>query len=117
MRGMKYILIIFFLLATNVFAEEDLAEKFGLGVEQSGDGGMQVELELELELPPYIYEPLTTLAFVSPDGRRAEIDFGGDNVTCSGDLPVEESAKMLFEAYGSLMPKCECDKGCMENKE
>ncbi len=58
----------------------------------------------------------TTLAFVAPDGRRVEVEFGGGNVVFSGDLPVEESAKMLFEAYGSLMPKCECDKGCMDEQ-
>jgi hypothetical protein len=32
-----------------------------------------------------------------PDGREATIDFGGDEVIYSGDLPIAESAKIFFE--------------------
>ena len=35
------------------------------------------------------------------DGREAVIDFGGDEVTYSGDLPVDEAAKIFFDAVFS----------------
>ena len=31
------------------------------------------------------------------DGREAIIDFSGDKVTYSGELPIDESAKLFFE--------------------
>lgn len=42
-------------------------------------------------------EPIRTFTFTSPDGRKAVLDFGGDEMTYSGDLPVAESAKMFFD--------------------
>ncbi len=42
-------------------------------------------------------EPLRTFTFQSPDGREAVLDFGGDEMIYSGDLPVAESAKMFFD--------------------
>jgi hypothetical protein len=41
-------------------------------------------------------DPPKTLTLYSPDGREAVIDFGGDEVEYSGDLPVAESAKIFF---------------------
>ena len=38
------------------------------------------------------------ITLYSPDGREATIDFGGDAVVYSGDLPVDESAKIFFDA-------------------
>jgi hypothetical protein len=40
---------------------------------------------------------------MSPDGRKAVIDYGGGEVTYSGDLPVSEGAKLLFNAIGGLL--------------
>lgn len=50
-----------------------------------------------------------TLNFTSPDGRTAVIDFSGESITYEGDLPVSESAKLFFEAYGNLVV-VECKK-------
>ena len=45
-----------------------------------------------------IPNPPSTVTLHSPDGREAVIDFGGDTVVYSGDLPVDESAKIFFDA-------------------
>ena len=47
-------------------------------------------------------QPATQLIFEGDDGREAVIDFGGDEITYSGDLPVSESAKLFFEAFNNL---------------
>jgi len=52
-----------------------------------------------LTFPPSSNE----LNFASRDGRTATINFGGEYLTYSGDLPVDESAKMFFEAYRGLI--------------
>jgi hypothetical protein len=43
-------------------------------------------------------EPVRTFQMDAPDGRKATVDFGEDAVTYSGDLPVDESAKIFFDA-------------------
>lgn len=43
-----------------------------------------------------ITDPPSSITLHSPDGRKAFIDFGGDEVIYSGDLPVAESAKIFF---------------------
>lgn len=43
-------------------------------------------------------DPPSSLILYSPDGRTATISFDGDEVTYSGDLPVDESAKIFFDA-------------------
>ena len=43
-----------------------------------------------------IPDPPRSLTLCSPDGREAVIEFGGDAVEYSGDLPVAESAKIFF---------------------
>ena len=48
------------------------------------------------------YTPTTVLMFQAPDGRTATIDFGGDKIIYSGDLPVDESAKLVFESFKHL---------------
>lgn len=42
-------------------------------------------------------DPPRILHMVGPSGK-AIIDFSGDAVAYSGDLPVEESARIFFEA-------------------
>ena len=49
--------------------------------------------------------PSSSLTFQSPDGKTAIIDFGGESITYKGDLTVEESAKMFFEAFGHILNK------------
>jgi biopolymer transport protein ExbD len=39
----------------------------------------------------------SNIIIMNPEGKQAIIDFGGDKVTYSGDLPVDESAKIFFE--------------------
>lgn len=51
------------------------------------------------------YTPPTNITFIHPDGREAVIDFGGETITYSGELSVEESARLFFEAYGNLCGK------------
>ena len=48
----------------------------------------------------------TTLTFTGPDGRSATIDFGGDEIIYTGDLPVAESTRLFFEAFRNLCPEC-----------
>lgn len=40
------------------------------------------------------------MLFDNDAGKQAIIDFSGNVVTYSGDLPVEESARLFFEAVG-----------------
>jgi hypothetical protein len=51
----------------------------------------------------HIYEikPDPTIRLTAPDGRCAVIDFGGKEVTYSGDLPVSEAAQIFFNAVGN----------------
>jgi len=46
-------------------------------------------------------DPPRMITLCSPDGKQATIDFGGDAVVYSGDLPVDESAKIFFDAVFS----------------
>ena len=41
--------------------------------------------------------PSQALHIENPAGQRAIIDFSGDEVTYSGDIPVDESARLFFE--------------------
>lgn len=43
-------------------------------------------------------KPSHTIQLTSPDGRTATIDFGGAEITYSGDLPASEGAKVFFDA-------------------
>ncbi len=43
------------------------------------------------------------------DGRAAKIDFSGPEVQYSGDLPVNESAKIFFDAVGGYV-RAPCSK-------
>lgn len=40
------------------------------------------------------------------DGKTAVIDFSGQAVTYSGDLPVDEAAKIFFDAVMRQMRSC-----------
>ena len=44
------------------------------------------------------FKPEPTIKLRSPDGREAIIDFGGEEITYSGNLPVSEGAKLFFDA-------------------
>jgi hypothetical protein len=44
--------------------------------------------------------PPVELVIHSPDGRSAQINWAGEKVTFSGDLPLEEAAQRFFELYG-----------------
>jgi hypothetical protein len=44
----------------------------------------------------------TKFTFIGENGKKAIIDFGGESIKYSGELTVEESAKLFFEAYGNL---------------
>lgn len=50
-----------------------------------------------------IPDPPRTITMHSADGRTAVIDFGGEAVTFSGTLPVDDAAKVFFEAVGDLL--------------
>jgi hypothetical protein len=49
------------------------------------------------------------IIFENHEGKEAIIDFGSKEITYTGDLPVEESAKIFFEVFGNLV-KSDCDK-------
>ena len=53
--------------------------------------------------------PSTILNFINLDGKQAQINFGGDEITYTGDLPVDEAAQLLFEATFKLYKK---DRTC-----
>lgn len=42
------------------------------------------------------------MAIENDAGKKAVIDFSGDAVTYSGDLPVAESARLFFDAVNPL---------------
>ena len=48
-------------------------------------------------------EPPHAITLRSPEGKDAHIDFNGDSVTYRGDLSVDESAKLFFDAVGHLL--------------
>ena len=46
--------------------------------------------------------------FINKEGKEVAIDFSGKKVTYSGDLPVDESAKILFDSvFKMYMAECE----------
>jgi hypothetical protein len=53
-----------------------------------------------------ILQPMCTLS-LNADGKTASINFCGTKVTFTGDLPVDDAAKMFFESVGALrQPGC-----------
>jgi hypothetical protein len=62
-------------------------------------------------LPTFDTTPVHTFTMQNADGKQAHVDFGGDAVTYSGDLPFDESAKLLFDAlFQQFKPRCKtCD--------
>lgn len=46
------------------------------------------------------------LLFEAKDGREATVDFGGDAITYSGELSVDESAKIFFNALFEYRIEC-----------
>lgn len=59
-------------------------------------------------LPISQMEPIRTLTISKGTGEKeAVIDFSGDEVTYSGDLLVDESAKLFFDAlFQQFKPRC-----------
>lgn len=51
---------------------------------------------------------------LSNKGKSATIDFSGDSVKFSGDLSVDESAKVLFECLFGYIHRC---NKCYNNPE
>jgi len=51
--------------------------------------------------------PMVRIMLTSPSGKQAIIDFGGDKIEYSGDLPVSEAAKIFFEAVFHEKSCCE----------
>ncbi len=51
--------------------------------------------------------PSRNLTLTSGDGRQATIDFMGEAVTYSGELPVSEAAKIFFDCVFSHFKKGE----------
>lgn len=47
--------------------------------------------------------PARNIVLTNGQGLRAVIDFSGDRVTFSGDLPVDEAAQKFFDAVGHLL--------------
>jgi len=47
--------------------------------------------------------PSHNITLINPSGVEAHIDFNGDKVIYSGDLPVDESAKIFFDAVKGFM--------------
>lgn len=45
-----------------------------------------------------IPDPPTNIVLGGKDGKKAIIDFSGDSVSYSGELAVEESARIFFNA-------------------
>lgn len=54
-------------------------------------------------------EPPKCFTFTGDDGSEATLDFSGESVTYSGDLPVDESAKKFFDAFHHML-KVEANK-------
>ena len=47
--------------------------------------------------------PNRTIRLIRDDGKEAIIDFSGDAVTFRGELPVDEAAKLFFQAVGGYL--------------
>ncbi|KKL72675.1 hypothetical protein LCGC14_2082530 [marine sediment metagenome] len=45
----------------------------------------------------YLSSEPRNITFHSPDGKQAVIDFSGDTVMYSGNMPVEDAAKIFFD--------------------
>ena len=62
--------------------------------------GNKIEFTNSKEVIDTILEvtPCRSLTFCSKDGKTAKVDFSGDKVVYSGDMPVDESARVLFDA-------------------
>lgn len=50
----------------------------------------------------YQVVPAHRMTISNPQGKSSNIDFSGDKVTYTGDLPVDEAAKVLFDNVGAL---------------
>lgn len=96
---MKYLVIAFLLAASVAWGAEKTLEEIREEVAQ--------ELR-EVEDTVKIHE-ITSITMTGPDGRSATVDFGGEVVEYSGDLPVSESAMLffchVFEYYKGVDPE------------
>lgn len=61
--------------------------------------------------------PPCNITLESSVGKRAIIDFGGDAVAYPGDLPVEESARLFFDAVFGIYAKENLHKRTDEHEE
>jgi len=50
-------------------------------------------------------EPTYNILLYGPTGKKCVIDFSGDKVICTGDLPLDDAAKVFFEAVGGLLTR------------
>jgi len=58
------------------------------------DGDIMVEIG--------IYPDNPIITFINPYGKRATLDFSGGKIAYSGELSVDESAKMFFDSFNHL---------------
>ncbi len=81
-------IVMLFALATSCYAEEEIYFE---------DSNITDDLA--------VWQPTSILTFQNPNGKEAIIDFGGDEVTYEGDMPVAESARMFFDAVFGIYKK------------
>ena len=53
----------------------------------------------------------SSITIMNPSGKKAIIDFSGDEVTYSGDLEVSEAAKIFFDYVFKYYQGCYPKKG------
>ena len=56
------------------------------------------------------------LVLYNEEGKVATIDFGGDEIVYSGDLPIDESARLFFDAVFGIYKEETEQKGIPDEK-
>ena len=61
--------------------------------------------------------PFHMITLSNPEGLEAHIDFNGDKVVYTGDLDVDEAAKMFFDHVLKYYVGCNCAERLREEQE
>ena len=102
---MKRILVIFIFCFVSLTGYAQEGTFIAHDTEWVGSGS-----HIPSDYPILTISDMHVLTFGNEEGQEAILDFNGDKIVYSGDMPVDESAKLFFNGVLKLYK----DMGCEE---
>lgn len=69
-----------------------------------------------LDTLAWAWNPSTTITIEGPTGKRLNLDFSGDTLRTSGDLPLDEAGRRFAEAAHFYVREMKCGKSGRDGK-